>query len=256
MTGAAGFIGGRLVDSPGRGRLPDHPGRASRAPPIDSRSAATVIDVIGDVGDRAIWDQVADADIVFHFAAQTSSAVAADESGRGFPRQRHADASPAGRVPAERRAVRSCCSRAPSRRRASPSRLPVNEDEPDDPITVYDRHKLMAEEDLKAAASQGVVRGATLRLANVYGPGAHGRAQRSRHPEPHDQAAMRGEPLTVYGTGEYVRDYVFVEDVVDAFLMAAVHPEQVNGRHFVVGSGRGITHSRRLRAGGGARRSG
>ena len=52
--------------------------------------------------------------------------------------------------------------------------MPVDEDAPDDPITVYDRHKLIAEDDLKAAAAQGVVRGATLRLANVYGPGARG----------------------------------------------------------------------------------
>ncbi len=55
-----------------------------------------------------------------------------------------------------------------------PSRLPVDEDAPDDPITIYDRHKLMAEQDLKAAAVNGDVRGATLRLANVYGPGARG----------------------------------------------------------------------------------
>ena len=37
---------------------------------------------------------------------------------------------------------------------------------------------------------------------------------------------MHGESLTVYGTGEYVRDYVFIEDVVDAFLMAADHADQ------------------------------
>ena len=54
-------------------------------------------------------------------------------------------------------------------------------------------------------------------------------------------AAMRGEPLTVYGTGDYVRDYVFVEDVADAFLRAAAHAEKINGRHFIVGSGRGVT---------------
>ena len=57
----------------------------------------------------------------------------------------------------------------------------------DDPITAYDRHKLMAENDLKAAAAHGNVCGATLRLSNVYGPGAPGSAARSRRPEPHDQ---------------------------------------------------------------------
>jgi reductase VcaE len=34
---------------------------------------------------------------------------------------------------------------------------------------------------------------------------------------------------------------VFVEDVVDAFLIAAAQPDRVNGRHFVIGSGLGIS---------------
>ena len=55
------------------------------------------------------------------------------------------------------------------------------------------------------------------------------------------KAALGGEQLTVYGSGEYLRDYLFVEDVVDAFLRAADHAEKINGRHFVVGSGRGVT---------------
>ncbi len=122
-----------------------------------------------------------------------------------------------------------------------PSRLPVDEDAPDDPITVYDRHKLIAEEDLKTAAAQGIVRGATLRLANVYGPGGHGRKRDRDVLNRMIKTAIAGGPLTVFGTGEYLRDYVFVEDVVDAFLMAAVHPEQVNRPPLRGGSGRGIS---------------
>ena len=38
-----------------------------------------------------------------------------------------------------------------------------------------------------------------------------------------------------------MRDYVFVEDVVDAFLTAAHYMERLNTHHFVIGSGRGIT---------------
>ena len=125
----------------------------------------------------------------------------------------------------------------------------------DQPVTIYDEHKLMAEHDLKAAAADGTVCGATLRLANVYGPGGHGRTNDRDILNRMIAAAVRGEPLTVYGAGEYVRDYVFVDDVVDAFLMAAAHPERVNGRHYVIGSGRGIDDSRGLRAGGRARRS-
>src|SRR5204863_784879 len=50
-----------------------------------------------------------------------------------------------------------------------------------------------------------------------------------------------GQPLTIYGTGDYVRDYIFVDDVVEAFLAAASQIARVNARHFVIGSGRGVS---------------
>ena len=94
---------------------------------------------------------------------------------------------------------------------------------------------------MKTAAANGVVRGATLRLANVYGPGGHGRSRDRDVLNRMIKTAIDGGPLTVFGTGEFRRDYLFVEDALEAFLMAAAHPEQVNRRHFVVASGRGIT---------------
>jgi UDP-glucose 4-epimerase len=59
-----------------------------------------------------------------------------------------------------------------------------------------------------------------LALANVYGP----------RQDPHGEAGVvaifaerivRGEDVTVYGDGEQTRDFVFVDDVVDAFVRAA-----------------------------------
>ena len=240
VTGAGGFLGGRLL-----ARLAPCACRIIRVarsapPPMDLPTAATVTDVAGDVGDLKIWDQVAEADVIFHFAAQTSTAAAADDPDWDF----HANVTPM------RHLLAACRQRGAGpivlfagtvTQAGVPSRLPVDEDAPDDPLTVYDRHKLIAEDELKAAASQGFVRGATLRLANVYGPGGHGRRRDRDVLNRMIKTAIAGGPLTVFGTGEYLRDYVFVEDVVDVFLMAAVHVEQVNRRHFVVASGRGIS---------------
>jgi len=239
VTGAAGFIGGRLVD-----RLAGEAGtiiRVSRSieRPLE-HAAATVIDVAGDVSERDVWDRVADADVIFHLAAQTSRAAAAENPDRDF----QANVTPL------RHLLAACRDR---KRRpivlfagtvteaGVPSRLPVNEETPDDPITIYDRHKLMAENDLTAAASSGAVCGATLRLANVYGPGAHARRVDRDVLNRMIGLAVIGQPLTVLGTGEYVRDYVFVDDVVDAFLMAAEHSDRVNAGHFVIGSGQGVS---------------
>ena len=203
-------------------------------------SAARAKDVIGDVSDPAVWDCVTGADVIFHFAAQTSGVAAAKNPDADF----RMNVTPM-------RHLLAACRRSGRRpvvlfagtvtEAGIPTRLPVSEDAPDDPITIYDRHKLLAEGELKAAALDGAVCGATLRLANVYGPGAHGRAA-DRHVFNHMiNAALRGQPLTVHGTGEYLRDYVFIDDIVDAFLLAAAQPDRVNARHYVVGSGCGIT---------------
>lgn len=240
MTGAAGFIGGRLVN-----RLAAEACRIIRVartalPPVDVTSRSQVIDVVGDVEDRSTWDQVSDAHVVLHLAAQTSGAAAEANPEADF----RANVTPMRHLLAacRQRRVHPIVVFAGTVTEAGiPSRLPINEDQADDPITTYDRHKLIAEEDLKAAASHGNVLGATLRLSNVYGPGVRGVRQDRDILNRMIAAAMQGQPLTVYGTGEYVRDYVFIEDVVDAFLMAAAHPAPINGRHFIVGSGRGVS---------------
>jgi CDP-paratose 2-epimerase len=49
--------------------------------------------------------------------------------------------------------------------------------------------------------------------------------------------ALRGEPLTIYGTGRQVRDILFVEDLVEAMLLARGSIETLAGRAFNIGGG-------------------
>ena len=122
-----------------------------------------------------------------------------------------------------------------------PTRLPVDETHPDTPITIYDLHKLMAESYLKYYSGQGIIQGAILRLANIYGPGPKSSSADRGVLNVMVRKALNGEPLTVYGKGDYLRDYVYVEDVARAFLMAGANIEPVNSQHFVIGSGQGCT---------------
>ncbi|HUQ85978.1 MAG TPA: NAD-dependent epimerase/dehydratase family protein [Vicinamibacterales bacterium] len=239
VTGAGGFLGGQLVK-----RLAATECRIIRVArstqrPVDL-PVADVADVTGDVADRGLWDRLADADVIFHFAAQTSIAAAADNPARDFD----ANVTPMRHLLAmcrERRRRPTVLFAGTVTEAGIAARSPVDEDALDDPVTIYDRHKLMAETDLTAAAANGDVRGATLRLANVYGPGAPGRRVDRDVLNRMIKTAIAGGPLTVYGTGDYLRDYLFIDDVVDAFLLAGSQPDRVNGRHFVVGSGRGVS---------------
>jgi CDP-paratose 2-epimerase len=49
--------------------------------------------------------------------------------------------------------------------------------------------------------------------------------------------AIKGEPLTLYGDGKQVRDILFVEDLVDAFLLAQAEMPRLTGRVFNIGGG-------------------
>jgi CDP-paratose 2-epimerase len=49
--------------------------------------------------------------------------------------------------------------------------------------------------------------------------------------------ALRNEPITIYGDGMQVRDILFIDDLVDAFLLAQGHMASIRGQAFNIGGG-------------------
>lgn len=49
--------------------------------------------------------------------------------------------------------------------------------------------------------------------------------------------AIQGQPITLYGDGKQVRDVLYVEDLVEAFLLAREHARRLSGRAFNIGGG-------------------
>jgi nucleoside-diphosphate-sugar epimerase len=116
----------------------------------------------------------------------------------------------------------------------------VDGSEPDHPEGSYDLQKQAAEQALTDATRDGVLRGTTLRLPTVYGSGpGFGRADRGVVATM-VRRALSGQPLTVWGDGAVLRDLVHVDDVAAAFVAALDSPDALAGRHWVVGSGRGL----------------
>ena len=80
-------------------------------------------------------------------------------------------------------------------------------------------------------------------LANVYGPGPKSSSTDRGILNQMIRKAMKGQNLTLYGKGDQMRDYIFVEDVIEAFLAAAVKKREIDGRSFLLASGIGTTLS-------------
>jgi UDP-glucose 4-epimerase len=120
----------------------------------------------------------------------------------------------------------------------NPGKLPVPESHPAQPLTSHGVTKVAAEHYLSLYADVYGVPSQILRCGNVYGDG-----------QPPDRSqglvaaaldcARRGRPLTVYGDGSSVRDFIAVDDVVDivaGLLGREDVPSVIN-----VGSGRGTS---------------
>lgn len=109
---------------------------------------------------------------------------------------------------------------------------------PPAPGSVYGSTKLMQEYLLKQIPSpwDSVI----LRLQNVYGPGQSLRNPYTGVLSIFCQQAMAGHTLNIFEDGEIVRDFVFVDDVVAAFVAACTAPT-AGGRTFNIGTGEGTS---------------
>ncbi|HTE77095.1 MAG TPA: NAD(P)-dependent oxidoreductase [Xanthobacteraceae bacterium] len=243
ITGARGYIGSALAKSlSSQGCALRLVSRAT-VPQNFDRASGTIDHVQADLRKEQSWQTLLDgADAVVHLSARTDLRAA-----EANPKEeRELNVEP---VEALIRAARNCrrpfpvvfASTVTIAGHAPP--IPVSEQIQDEPCTVYDRHKLECETMLRDATRQGFLRACSLRLANVYGYGSGIASINSNRGILNEimRRAGRGETLTLYGKGEYVRDFIFIGDVVDAFCRALVSDQVRDGSHYVIASGRGYT---------------
>jgi nucleoside-diphosphate-sugar epimerase len=244
ITGAAGFLGSCIVrflaPIPCTVRRLVRHHHADR--PLPDDAVATFEEIEGDVRNSAVWPiSMKDVDVVIHLAGQTSVYVAQDDP----PADLDVNVRPILHLIDACRRSEQCpvvvAAGTATVVGLTTGGTPVDESWRDQPITFYDVHKWMAEQYLEACTRQGFVRATTLRLANVYGPGPPGSSRDRGFLNAMVKRALAGEPLTFYGRGHFIRDYVYVEDVARAFLAAAARIDRAEGRHFIIGSGRGTT---------------
>lgn len=100
--------------------------------------------------------------------------------------------------------------------------IPIKEDHPLDPLTPYGVSKLYTEKMALAFSHVYGLEAICLRYFNVYGPNQRFDAYGNVIPI-FAFRALRGEPITIFGDGSQTRDFVHVDDVVQANLKAAMN---------------------------------
>lgn len=113
-------------------------------------------------------------------------------------------------------------------------RLPVNEDHPCNPRDVNGVHSMACEAYHFLYARAYGLRATCLRLSNVYGPRQQMKHSRQGFLNWFIRCALEDDHLPVFGDGAQVRDFNYVDDVVEAFLVAG-STDAADGQCFNVG---------------------
>lgn len=224
VTGGAGFIGSTLVD-----RLLAEEWQVDVVDDLSSGSLANLAGArrLGDrrfsfhrmdVSSSAVTDLVAhrQPDVVFHLAAQADVRVsvarpAFDASVNIIGSLNVLEGAVAGG------AERVVFAASGGTLYGSPDEIPTRESEAQRPESPYGVAKKAASDYLHAYRLNRGLEYVALACANVYGP----------RQDPHGEAGvvaiwassfLRGERPLIYGDGKQTRDFVYVDDVVDAFV--------------------------------------
>ena len=134
-----------------------------------------------------------------------------------------------------------------------PDKMPITEEHPQQPINPYGTSKLVVERALAEYARAYDFSFAALRYFNAAGASSDGSIGEDHHPEIHliplIFQAIRGQrpQIDIFGTdyptpdGTCIRDYVHVEDLATAHLLALENLSPGKGLHYNLGTGHGFS---------------
>jgi UDP-glucose 4-epimerase len=122
-----------------------------------------------------------------------------------------------------------------------PDSLPVDESHLVRPTDVNGINKAAGENYHIVYNNVFGVRACSLRLTNVYGPRQLLKHSRQGFIGWFIRLAIEDQEIQIYGNGEQIRDFVFVDDAADAFLRAGAS-DRCNGQVFNVGGAEPIAH--------------
>jgi len=239
VTGAGGFMGSQLVT-----RLLGLGAKVAAldlmpAPPHLSAIPGELHWIQANFSDDAVIARLAeDVDVVFHLAcsllpAHSNVAILRDAK-ENLLGTLHLLES----LAMSNRSIRFVFASSGGTIYGKPRSIPIPEAFEGVPICSYGILKKAIENYLLIFRNQSKLRPVSLRVSNPYGPGqlprpGHGVVATFL------AAALNGDPIEIWGDGSVTRDYVFIQDVVDAFVQVATSDSEVLSLN--IGSGIGLS---------------
>jgi UDP-glucuronate 4-epimerase len=244
VTGAAGFVGSaitrRLLELghsvTGVDALTDYYDVALKEANLSTLEHPAFTFVHADINDLNLRELLSGADYVFHQAGQPGV-----RKSWGDDFQLYLDANVLATqklLEAVRHttALRRFVYASSSSLYGDAERFPTAESDLPQPLSPYGVTKLAAEHLCSLYAANFSVPTVSLRYFTVYGPGQRTDMAFTRF----CRAAVRGEKITIYGDGEQVRDFTYVDDIVAANIAAAT-AESAPGSVFNAAGGSNIS---------------
>jgi len=239
ITGGLGFIGStlaiRLIDLGAQvtvvdSMIPEYGGNLWNIEPVRDRVRVNIADVRDE---HAMKYLLRHQDILFNLAGQTSHLDSMEQPYADLEINARAQLS-----------ILEACRRynpdikvvfASTRQiYGKPAYLPVDEAHPLHPVDVNGINKLAGEMYHLLYHQVYGIQTSVLRLTNTYGPRMRVVDARQTFLGIWIRRLLEEQPIVVYGTGGQVRDFNYVEDVVDALLVVALAKE-ANGEIFNLG---------------------
>ena len=224
VTGGLGFIGSalavRLAKDGARVTVVDSSVPGCGANPHNLAAVRDQVQVVAaDIGDPAIADAIRGCSVIFNLAGEISHI----HSMRQPPRDAELNAF------AQLRLLELCGRVEPGVRvvyagtrqiYGVPQYLPVDENHPVRPVDFNGIHKYAATQYHLQWNEMGRIDARVLRLSNVYGPRMALNIPCQGFLGNFLRRSLLGQTIEIFGDGQQIRDPVYVDDVVDAFLLA------------------------------------
>lgn len=244
ITGGLGFLGStlarRLVGFGARVAVVDslNPLYGGNRYNVDGLEDGDIETVVGDARDiAAIRPHLREADCIFHLAAQVSYIDSLSMPIEDL--QVNAGLTLQLLEECRQRVSKPRFVFASSRMVLGRAETPCpDEEEPAKPLTLYGVHKLASERYLDIYHQTFGIPTLTLRITNPYGPRQQIHHNKYAMVGWFIRQALEGQTIRVFGDGAQRRDYIYVDDLAEAFLRCAVAPAAA-GQVVNLGSGIG-----------------